>query len=825
MRFLIVPLLAAALCASAAEPSGIWTYHTPKGNSINRLFDGKKATYLISYAQAYHSGIGQYSVPWSVIHVYDKQADEFRTLSKSYGLADNVAVYTEYNPAKEYLLTVYNDGDIDLVYDNGTIVNVPGLAMANNVSDKRVNSVTFAPEEDKAYLATNFGYLTINDKKGEINDSRIYHHSLKSVAESGDYMLALDGEGKLYKAPLSSPRMNWADFSEVDLPKAGYQLLPLAGGASGILASNRSEHTLYTYDPASADLPQERRVMYNINWSPTRDGYYVSAGSRGVLLNPDASITLMFPEEQETSRIGSTFDGKTFWFYNPDNFGIYSRKAPAADSSAWGKTSGTLPTFGPRPFQTQNILLHPSLGYIVANIGIAHLFPYQGYPIPLQISTYDGSWHQFGLQETNPGQQAAFSDPTGIAIDPDNPNLVYFGSLLCGLFRMNLSDPNDVLHLSYPNPDWKDLPGFVKVHEQNPDWKALSALYNPVMDSSGNLWMCFNDYGNSPSAQLWVWDAASRQASRNAASFRPLHHIPLRGVECGTYPLVLPLKNLPNTVVFFSGVTNGQVAVLQHQGTFDTTSDDLLKSFSLNNITDSDGQKLNACNVYDMFEDTETGLVWMATDSGVFTFSPRSMLAGNPGINQIKVSRNDGTGLADYLLNQVTINKITSDSRGRKWIATTGAGLICVSKDGREIIMSCTTDNSPIPSNNVYSVVQNPGQASMLVATEGGLAEYRPYNVGDGTDFEHIRVYPNPVRPEYLGYVTIDGLADNAIVKITDSQGHLVRELGFAANGIVRWDVADMNLRRVGSGVYFVLASSGPDDKSMSKVSKILVVN
>ncbi len=73
--------------------------------------------------------------------------------------------------------------------------------------------------------------------------------------------------------------------------------------------------------------------------------------------------------------------------------------------------------------------------------------------------------------------------------------------------------------------------------------------------------------------------------------------------------------------------------------------------------------------------------------------------------------------------------------------------------------------------------------------------------------------------------MTIDGLADGAIVKIIDARGRLVRELGFAANGEVQWDVADMNHKRVSSGVYFVLASSGPGDESLSKATKILVVN
>lgn len=824
---LLIASIFTALTASAySDPSGVWTYHTPKGALPNRFIDGGKNIYLVSYAQPFHEGVPEYNVPWSVINVYDKQADELHTLSKGSGLSDNLPVAAEYNPAKGYLLAVYHDGDIDLIYDDGRVVNVPGLRMAGNVSDKRVNSITFAPKSDRVYLATNFGYLTINDSKGEIGESRIYHKALNSIAEAGDYIVAADESGRLYRAPLSSPRMSWDEYTPVTIAKPAYQLLPLESGRVAVLSANRSERTLYIYDPSNAgNVPEEKRVMYDIAWAPTSDGYYISAGSRGVLIGPDGGITLIFPDDAETRRTGTTYDGSTYWFLDEDS-NFYSREA-SAEGGSWGNRSSAISTFGPRPLQTQNVVLHPSWGYLVANHGVSGLFGTQTFPQPLQISALrNGGWYQFGFQDRNEAQLPAFADPFGIVVDPDNPDLLYFGSLLFGLMRVNLSDPQDILHLSFPQDDWKDLPGFVKVHDRFEGWKNLSNLSSPVLDQSGNLWVCFNDYDNSRQSQIWVWDADSRRASRNAASYRPMHKIPVRGSTTGLNPIVLPLKNLPNTVVYFDGSVAGQVSVIQHQGTFNTTADDAVRSFTIGSQTqDSEGQPLNGTMINDLYEDTETGLVWAATESGIFTFSPRGVLSGNPGITQLKISRNDGTGLADYLLNGISINKIIPDPRGRKWLATSGAGLVCVAKDGREIVTSCTTENSDIPSDQVYSAAYSPETASMLVATEGGLAEYRPYNVGDGTDFENIRAYPNPVRPEYLGYVTIDGLADNAIVKIADSQGHLVRELGFAANGLVRWDVADMNHRRVGSGVYFVLASTGPDDEKLSKVTKILVVN
>ena len=114
----------------------------------------------------------------------------------------------------------------------------------------------------------------------------------------------------------------------------------------------------------------------------------------------------------------------------------------------------------------------------------------------------------------------------------------------------------------------------------------------------------------------------------------------------------------------------------------------------------------------------------------------------------------------------------------------------------------------------------------MMISTDKGLAElYLSAASSDESGKNNVKSYPNPVRPDYYGYVTISGLADNALVKIVDAAGNLIKELGFAAVGETTWDVTNLNMKRVPTGVYYVLASGGPDQNAFSSVSKILVVN
>ena len=88
-----------------------------------------------------------------------------------------------------------------------------------------------------------------------------------------------------------------------------------------------------------------------------------------------------------------------------------------------------------------------------------------------------------------------------------------------------------------------------------------------------------------------------------------------------------------------------------------------------------------------------------------------------------------------------------------------------------------------------------------------------------------MKIYPNPVRPDYFSHVKIEGVPDNALVKIVDAGGGLIKEVGFAAGGEATWDVTNLNFKRVPGGVYYVMCSGGPDSDSFSTVGKILVVN
>ncbi len=88
-------------------------------------------------------------------------------------------------------------------------------------------------------------------------------------------------------------------------------------------------------------------------------------------------------------------------------------------------------------------------------------------------------------------------------------------------------------------------------------------------------------------------------------------------------------------------------------------------------------------------------------------------------------------------------------------------------------------------------------------------------------DLENVFVYPNPVRPEYVGTIKISGLMDKCNVKITDIEGNLVFETT-SAGGTIEWDGRAFGKHKVASGVYMVFVAT--EDGLETTVKKIMVI-
>ena len=87
--------------------------------------------------------------------------------------------------------------------------------------------------------------------------------------------------------------------------------------------------------------------------------------------------------------------------------------------------------------------------------------------------------------------------------------------------------------------------------------------------------------------------------------------------------------------------------------------------------------------------------------------------------------------------------------------------------------------------------------------------------------FGKVYAFPNPVKHNYNGLISITGLVENTTVKITDISGNLVYETQ-SLGGQATWDGRNLNGHRVATGVYLIFCS---DSKGVeTEVSKLLFI-
>ncbi|GAI04403.1 unnamed protein product, partial [marine sediment metagenome] len=246
--------------------------------------------------------------------------------------------------------------------------------------------------------------------------------------------------------------------------------------------------------------------------------------------------------------------------------------------------------------------------------------------------------------------------------------------------------------------------------------------------------------------------------------------------------------------------------------------DDRTNKFS---IVDQDGKTFN--NIFSVAEDLE-GNIWVGTNEGpVIYYNPENVFSGqNFFAHRINIPREDDSGLANYMLGTETITAIAVDGANRKWIGTENAGVFLLAPDGMKQIYSFNENNSPLLSNNITSIAIDHQSGEVFFGTDKGIISYRSTATQGSNEFNKVFVFPNPVREDYDGPITVTGLVSDAEVKITDISGNIVYETR-ALGGQAIWDGRNFSGARVQTGVYLIFCTN--EDGSKTHVTKLLFIH
>jgi ligand-binding sensor domain-containing protein len=208
--------------------------------------------------------------------------------------------------------------------------------------------------------------------------------------------------------------------------------------------------------------------------------------------------------------------------------------------------------------------------------------------------------------------------------------------------------------------------------------------------------------------------------------------------------------------------------------------------------------------------------IWFATDQGVGYFPYSFGVIDDPSLDMIIPIFEGGLSFEGKRVSALAI-----DGGNRIWMGTDN-GLWLFSENTTDLIMRFTVDDSPLPSNKIHDLAIDPISGELFIATDQGIVSYRGDAIDGGSSHSEVKIFPNPVLPNYTGLVGISGLVNDAKLKITTVSGKLVREIT-ANGGGASWDIRDYNGRRVQSGVYLIISSNS--DGTETHVGKIAVIN
>lgn len=389
-----------------------------------------------------------------------------------------------------------------------------------------------------------------------------------------------------------------------------------------------------------------------------------------------------------------------------------------------------------------------------------------------------------------------FRNINSIDFDPKDDSHIFAGTV-AGLYEYK--DYKVVKNYYWEN---SVLERATSVKKDNIDYTKTPAV---KFDKEGNLWLI---QGSSPVPSIIKLDRDGR--------FTILKHEELRHSATTSWSNPRGLDFDSRGLLWFVNRDWRTPALASYN-----INTDELKVYK--EFINEDANEVNLVYTRCWTEDKD-GNIWLGTDVGPVALLASTIKEGGTVFEQIKVPRNDGTNLADYLLAGVDVNCMAVDGGNRKWFGTSRQGVYVISSDNKQEIHHFTAANSGLLSDNIESIAVDDASGEVYIGTDKGLCSYKSDATASQESLEkdNIYAYPNPVRPDYTGPITVVGLTYNAQVKITTSSGQLVAE-GRSNGGTFRWDGKDRQGRRVASGVYMVMAST--EDGKTGVVTKIAIIN
>lgn len=742
---------------------GQWAEHLPFGAGIHVTQSDDKVFYATGQA----------------LLAIDKQERSLQRVTKVEGLSNVGVELVKYNRGAKVLVIVHDNGVVDLMDDSG-ILTLPNIPASNIVlGEKRVNDI-FMANDSIAYLAASYGVSTLNVVQGRFPNTIKTPVEVRSAVEYQGLIFAATAEGVYTADPAAG--YNIDDFSNWEL-LAGTKGFPAdyTGGPMALFNGKLYldvNDSIFVYDGneanyvfhadtfelkyLSADGPHLMVGFGCRNTTCVGQVFLLDENHEASRLNPDCVTVPTFAVEDQYGNIWCADRGRDF-------------RVVEAGSGSCTKIMVN------SPYSSNTYKLDARNGQVwVAAGGVnptySALFLTDGF-----FSEIGGEWKRHSL--FNVPELAGISDFMDVKVHPENGK-VYAAAYLDALVSFDpvtgqyevFNETNSTLQTAIGDG-------------------TRSRVTSLAFDSENNLWMT-NHNATKPLAVMLSngeWHSFAIPCTPDVQMAR------------------VAVDGLGRKWIMSSGASVGLI-VFDEGDDLNSAADDKCA------ILNTSNSQLPSNEITSIAVDRD-GSVWVGTKLGAVVFQCDPFNGECPGSRPFV----EVDGFGANLLEDQDVRAIGVDGGNRKWFGTL-AGVFLMSPEGNEQIAHFTKTNSPLFDNGITDIAFDNETGEVYIGTQKGLISYRSDATGAEAFHSNVLVFPNPVREDYDGPIAIEGLAEDATVKITDVSGQLVFETE-AIGGTATWTGRDYNGRRASTGVYLVFATSRSSTNPQAAVAKILLVN
>jgi hypothetical protein len=707
------------------------------------------------------------------------------TLSKLDGLSEIGIENLTYLKNNQLLMIIYNSSNLDFLKKD-SLVNMPEIKEKQILGSKKINGIY--EKGDIVYLATGFGIVSIDVKRFLVIDTWFTNlngltYQVFGFTEFQNRYYITTDKG-VFSIPTDDIRI--PDFSawnfESQLDTSKYTYIETIGNHLVVNKPGEVRDSIFTYINGTWQFADAIYGFQVMNFRKQNNELAILDYDQVRIYDENLNLTHIYKwldgsylalgrdiafDGLDVLWIADQYHGLAY-FNRPETYPvIYTLEGPASEMVENMDCQDGVLAIAPGSMTSWGI------NYIPPSISI----------FKNQTWSYLNSPFYYFEQP---------HDIVNVAVNPYNTNEIYAASWSGGLFRI-VNDTIKKQWNSYNSP-------LQSIHASSADTTQYVFVSGLCFDAYRNLWLT-NSKVTKPlkvlkSDSTWQSFSLAPYITGNEENVAQFVYIDSRNYKWITFP------------------RQNKLIVYNDNKTIDDLSDDEIAQIDLNSSANIQTVQIN-CITEDL-----NGNMWIGCDRTVkVVYNPSSVFDKQLYAKNILLEQN---GYVHNLFEFETVTSIAVDGANRKWIGTSKAGVYLMSENGTEQILQFEEENSPLISNQINSITIDQKSGEVYFATTAGLISYRGTATEGEKNYNNYKVFPNPVKSGYTGYITVTGLMENSFCKIVDASGLLVWQ-GYADGGQLVWNGLSFNGLRPATGVYFVFASS--DTGSEKQVAKILFIN